>query len=112
MNSKKTVFEKQIVRKKMVSLIIYGIIFLISTIAFYFVNNSKAKNVLKVGVSIIDKEANIEICNYDLKIQEDDGSYKTELLPIQGGFKVKKFMAYIMIKMHIIKPFLKKFDNV
>ena len=29
-----------------------------------------------------------------------------------GGFKVKKFMAYIMIKMHIIKPFLKKFDNV
>ena len=61
MNSKKTVFEKQIVRKKMVSLIIYGIIFLISTIAFYFVNNSKAKNVLKVGVSIIDKEANIYI---------------------------------------------------
>ena len=91
MNSKKTVFEKQIVRKKMVSLIIYGIIFLISTIAFYFVNNSKAKNVLKVGVSIIDKEANIEICNYDLKVQEDDGSYKTELLPIQGGFKVKKY---------------------
>ena len=91
MKSKKTVFEKQIIRKKMVSLIIYGIIFLISTIAFYFVNNSKAKNILKIGVSIIDKEANVEICNYDLKVQEEDGKYKTKLLPIQGGFKVKKY---------------------
>ena len=91
MNSKKTIFEKQIIRKKMISLIIYGIIFLVSTIAFYFVNNSKAKDVLKVGVSIIDKEANIDICNYDLKIEEKDGTYKTELLPIQGGFKVNKY---------------------
>ena len=38
MISKKVVYEKQLVRKKMLSLIIYGIIFLVSTIAFYFVN--------------------------------------------------------------------------
>ena len=91
MNSKKTIYEKQLVRKKSISLIIYGIIFLISTLAFYFVNNSKAKDVLKVDVSVIDKEANIEISNYELKVQEKDGKYKTDLLPIQGGFKVKKY---------------------
>ena len=70
MNSKKTIYETQLVRKKMGLLIIYGIIFLISTLAFYFVNNSKAKDVLKVDVSVIDKEANIEISNYELKVQE------------------------------------------
>ena len=70
MKSKKVIYEKQLVRKKMISLIIYGIIFLISTIAFYFVNTSKAKNVIKIGVSVIDKDANIEISNYDLKVQE------------------------------------------
>lgn len=91
MNSKKVIFEKKLVRKKMISLIIYGIIFLISTIAFYFVNTSKAKNVMKIGVSVVDQNTNVEMTNYDLKVQEEDGKYKVRLYPIQNGFKVKKY---------------------
>lgn len=91
MISKKVVYEKQLVRKKMLSLIIYGIIFLVSTIAFYFVNTSKAKNVVKVRAYIIDQNTDIGVLSYDLKAQEEDGKYKAALYPIQNGFIVKKY---------------------
>ena len=111
MKSKKLVYEKQLIRKKMISLIIYGIIFLISTIAFYFVNTSKAKNVIKIGVSVIDKDANLEISNYDLKVQEEDGKYKADLYPIQNGFVVKKYKFVTEKEYEEIKNKYEKVDE-
>ena len=111
MKSKKVIYEKQLVRKKMISLIIYGIIFLISTIAFYFVNTSKAKNVIKIGVSVIDKDANVEISNYDLKVEEDDGKYKADLYPLQNGFIVKKYKFATKEEYEEIENKYKKIDE-
>ena len=91
MNSNKLDYKKQLVRKKMILLIIYGIIFLISTVAFYFVNTSKAKNVVKVKVSVVDKDANIGVSIIDLKAEEENGKYKVDLYPVQRGFLVKKY---------------------
>ena len=108
MNSKNSIFKKHFVKKKMISLIIYGIIFLISTIAFYFVNNSKAKDVLKASVFVIDKDAYIEISNYDLKVQEKDGKYKTELFPIQSGNKVKK---YKLVSKQEFQEYMEKYEH-
>ena len=108
MNSKKVKYEKQLIRKKMVSLIIYGIIFLISTVAFYFVNTSKAKNVVKVKVAVIDKDANIDISNIDLKAEEENGKYKLDLYPIQRGFLVKKYKLATQEEFEEIK---KKLDE-
>ena len=48
MSYKNVNFNKRVIRKRMLAVIIYGIIFLISTIAYYFVNTSNAQKVLKV----------------------------------------------------------------
>ena len=83
--------RKQIVKKKMKSIIFYGIIFLISTIAYYFVNTSKAQNVLKLEAFVLDKEAVVEQTSYQMKAEENGEVYKIKLPSIQNGFVVKKY---------------------
>ena len=96
------------IRKKMISLIIYGIIFLISTIAFYFVNTSKAQNVIRLEVFVADQDGNVKLSNYDLKVQEEDGKYKTKLYPIQNGLIVKKYRLATEEEYENIKKIYKK----
>ena len=92
MVTKKGVYQKQILRKKMLSVITCGIVFLIATIAFYFVNTSRAQNVESLIVSVIDKEAKLEAINYELKVEEnDDGFYTTTLPKIQNGYRVLRY---------------------
>lgn len=91
MISKKEIYKKQLVRKKMLSLVVFGIIFLISTIAFYFVNTSKAKNVLCLTVSVIDKECEIEPVKYELKVPQENDSYNTTMKFNQNGFAINKY---------------------
>ena len=92
MSSKKTIYKKQIVRKKMASIVTYGFLFLLSTIAYYFVNTSNAQNVTRIAVSVIDEEANIDIVNYELKAAEEDNNYSVKFSAFQNGFKVKKYI--------------------
>ena len=91
MSYKNVNFNKRVIRKRMLAVIIYGIIFLISTIAYYFVNTSNAQKVLKVGVSVIDKDMNLEITNFELKAPEKDNKFSIELAPIQQGLWVNNY---------------------
>ena len=91
MIQKNILYRKQLVKKKMKSIIFYGIIFLISTIAYYFVNTSKAQNVLKLEAFVADKEALVEQTSYEIKAEENEEIYKIKLPSIQNGFVVKKY---------------------
>ncbi len=85
-------YKKQIVRKKTASIIFYGIIFLISTLAYYFVNNSSAKNVLKIEAFAIDEELKIESTSCELKAEEKENKYIISLPSNQNGFVVSKYI--------------------
>ncbi len=91
MVSNNKTFKKQIVKNKMKSVICYGIIFLISTVAYYFVSTSKAQNVMKLEAFIIDKNESVEATSYEQKVAEDDGEYTIKLPFVQNGFVVKKY---------------------
>ena len=107
MISKKYIYKKNMLRKKMTMIVIYGLIFLISTMAFYFVNTSKAQNLIKFEVSVLDKDSNIEVTKYDLKLPEEE-SYKIELPSFQNGFKVKK---YTIVSKKEFEEYLKQSGN-
>ena len=92
MVSKNILYKKQIVRKKMLSIIFFGIIFLISTITYYFVNNSKAQNLLKLEAFVMDKEAIIEKTSYEIKAEGNEENYTVKLPDIQNGFVVNKYI--------------------
>lgn len=91
MISKKVIYKKQLLRKKMLSMVVFGIIFLISTIAYYFVNTSKAQNILCLAVSVMDKEGNIELANYELKVPQENEGYTTAMELVQNGFAINKY---------------------
>ena len=112
MISKKIIYEKQIVRKKMISIILYGIVFLISTIAYYFVNTSNAQNVVRVMVSVIDEEANLDIINYELKAAEEDESFIVELPKTQNGFIVNKYILASKEEFDEIEKLYNKDKNI
>ena len=61
-------FKKQLNRKKMTLTVIYGIIFLISTMAFYFVNTSKAQNVQSIKIGVIDQNLELDEIYYQEKV--------------------------------------------
>lgn len=91
MISKNVIYKKQLVRKKMLSMIVFGTIFLISTIAYYFVNTSKAQNLLCLAVSVIDKEGNIEPVKYELKVPQENDIYSLTMKYNENGFAVNKY---------------------
>ena len=73
-------FKKQLNRKKMTLTVIYGIIFLISTMAFYFVNTSKAQNVQSIKIGVIDQNLELDEIYYQEKVSEkENGTYKINL---------------------------------
>ena len=92
MVSKNILYKKQIVRKKMLSIISFGIIFLISTITYYFVNNSKAQNLLRLEAFVVDQEAVIEETSYEIKAEGNEENYTVKLPAIQNGFVVNKYI--------------------
>ncbi|MBR6034181.1 MAG: PQQ-like beta-propeller repeat protein [Clostridia bacterium] len=92
MISKNVKYKKQIVKKKTLSIILYGIIFLISTLAYYFVSNSNASNVLKIEAFVIDEELKIESTSYEMSATENNKKYTVTLPTTQNGFVVSKYI--------------------
>ena len=109
MVSKNILYKKQIVRKKMLSIISFGIIFLISTITYYFVNNSKAQNLLRLEAFVVDQEAIIEETSYEIKAEGNEENYTIKLPDIQNGFVVNK---YILISKAKYNKLTEKEDGV
>ena len=91
MISKKILYGKKIVRRKMMSVVTFGIIFLITSLAYYYVNFSNAQNVIDVSLSVIDKDFNAEIIASNVKASETQDGYKTELSCVQNGLVIKKY---------------------
>ncbi len=88
---RKSLYNKKLNKRRMITVITFGIVFLISTIAYYFVSLSSAQNVLKAMVYVIDEEAEVEITNYELKVPEESGGYIANFEMYQNGFKIKKY---------------------
>ena len=86
MISKNKAYNKKMVKRKTVSIVFYGIIFLITTLAYYFVNNSNAQNVIKLESFIMDVEGKIEQTSYEVKVAEKDDKYIIKLPFIQNQF--------------------------
>ena len=85
-------FKKQLNRKKMTLTVIYGIIFLISTMAFYFVNTSKAQNVQSIKIGVIDQNLELDEIYYQEKVSEkENGTYKINLPSSQNEFIVDSY---------------------
>ena len=101
-NSRNILYKKQLVKKKMMSLIFYGMIFVIATIAFFFLNASSAQNVLDLAVCVKDENSEIEELKYEIKVpqttikgnedEEDKEIYITNFSSLQGGFIAEKFV--------------------
>lgn len=89
--SGKRYVNKTISSKRMMSVIIYGMIFLLSIIAFYFMNTSKAQNILKLTAFIIDEEGKIEESSFELKAPETDDGYIATLGTVNDGFLINKY---------------------
>ena len=84
--------KKLLNRKKMTLTVIYGIIFLISTMAFYFVNTSKAQNVQNIKIGVIDQNLELDEVYYQEKLSEnEDGTYKISLPSSQNEFLVNSY---------------------
>ena len=81
------------IRKKMISLIIYGIIFLISTIAFYFVNTSKAQNVIRLKMGRKPQKPDLKKILAFFKI-----SAHMSMLGIREAYWYWKTIVYLLIK--------------
>ena len=92
MGTKNVLYKKQLLRKKMYSAIFYGILFLLTTIIYYFVNISHAKDVLEFMVHVKDANALVEDASYELKITETEGKYYAKLAPNQGGREIEKYI--------------------
>lgn len=103
-NSRNIIYKKQLVKKKMMSLIFYGMIFVICTVAFFFLNASSAQNVLDLAVCVKDQDLKIEELKYELKVpqskikgegeeDEEKEAYIASFSSLQGGFTAKKFIV-------------------
>lgn len=93
MISKNTIYKKQIITKKTALTVFYGIIFLISTISYFFVNNSKAENVIKLNATVIDEDIAIDDTCSEIKVSENDNQeYIVKFPKIQTNFVVKKYI--------------------
>lgn len=85
-------FKKQLNRKKMTFTVIYGIIFLISTMAFYFVNTSKAQELQTIKIGVIDQDLELDEIYYQEKIsKQENETYQIKLPLSQNGFIVDSY---------------------
>ena len=66
MESTNIVFKNQIIKKKKISVVLYGLIFLISTMVYYFVNISQAKDLLSLTVHVREADFYEEDLSYEL----------------------------------------------
>ena len=98
MKSKNIQYKNTILTKKMFSVIIYGIIFIISTMAYFLVNFSKAEEVLKIAVNVNDSEAVLEEVVGEIEAIEEDGKYLFKLPIAQNGFVVRNYKVVEEIK--------------
>ena len=92
MKIKNKKFKKQLNRKKMTLTVIYGIIFLISTMAFYFVNTSKAQEIQNIKIGVIDQNLELDEIYYQEKVaKKENGIYKITLPSSQNEFIVDSY---------------------
>ena len=98
MKSKNIQYKNTILTKKMFSVITYGIIFIISTMAYFWVNFSKAEEVLKIAVNVNDSEAVLEEVVGEIEATEEEGKYLFKLPIAQNGFVVKNYKVVEEIK--------------
>lgn len=108
MKLKKNFSQIKLLRKKMLFAILYGIIFLITTISYYFVNISQAQNILKIATSVKDVENEIEECKFELKVPENNENYSITMPNFLNGFVVKEYILvnedeYNQIEKHNIE---------
>ena len=84
--------KKLLNRKKMTLTVVYGIIFLISTMAFYFVNTSKAQELQTIKIGVIDQNLELDEIYYQEKVaQQENGIYKITLPSSQNSFIVDSY---------------------
>ena len=111
MSAKKIIYKKQILRKKMITVMVYGIMFLIVTIAFNLMNTSNAQNVERITVSVVDEEAELDILNYELKIAEDEGEFIAKLPEMQNGFFVNGYKVVTEKEFRKVEKLYNKEDD-
>ena len=92
MESKNIVFKNQIIKKKKISVVLYGLIFLISTMVYYFVNISQAKDLLSLTVHVREADFYEEDLSYELNATKVDDKYIITLAPNQDGQVVEKYL--------------------
>ena len=94
-----------------------------SYVAYYFVNTSNAQKVLKIGVSVIDKDMNLEITNFEAYEYDSTGVQMIEIdwsgTKGIGKYKLRKdprkdnWEAYShFMDSNIDKSFLKELLNI
>ncbi len=79
-------------RRQMALTVIFGILFLISTTAFYFVHTSKAQELKSIKIGVIDEKLELSEIYYQEKVaKQDNGVYKIKLPSVQNGFIVESY---------------------
>ena len=90
MGKNNVLFNNKIIRRKATSVVFYGVLFLITIIAFYFVNISMAQDVISLTAHIME-EGSMEETTVELKASEADGKYTLKLSQELNGQTVEKY---------------------
>lgn len=85
-------FKKQVIRKKTSLSIFYGLIFLVSTIAFYFVNSSSAQNIVDLEFAITDKDLVLDNYVYQEKASMEEEHTSFILPATQNNLVVSEYI--------------------
>lgn len=103
--------KKQIIRKRSFSAAFYGLVFLITLSAYYFVNTSFAQNVIKLKISVADEKSVIIPYEYEQNIAEDEKEYNYKLPQVQNGFVVSKYTLISESEFENLKENQKKYED-